>query len=169
MIVGDLELREKAILNLKALAAEFHTREDQLVFVLGPYQPATSSDLLDAVVWRLREARYTAFLEKEVQLHISYALTLRILFELSTVAVFVITSEGLDRGWQVELGDLCRSENSARKIVVGYEEQSKLPTPITDLLLTWRPRHGRLVFPQDPSRTVDAFLQWVNTHFYQVV
>ena len=162
-----------AILNrvretIQQIAVAQSTDPSELVFILGPFSDL-SKPLLIAVRDGLRSGfRYTAFLEDEFDLDIALAIKCNVMAGLSKFILFVVTDEGVGRGWQVELGDLLgEGRTNASKIGVYYENLTHLPAPARDIITNNPIRQGPLVVHADQERTVKALVTAVNTFFWE--
>jgi hypothetical protein len=163
----DIYIQE-ARMRILTISASAGTNPDERVLVLGPYVPDEAAHLLDGVCHELRAIGYTAFQEKEIDVRLAFHDLVSILFGLSELVVFVVTNAGIDRGWQIELGQLCRCNDDALKILFFYEDQSRLPTPVRDLLLRFPVRQGNVVILSDLPRTTRTITQHVNSWFLGV-
>jgi hypothetical protein len=162
-------LRQNSLAQLATLASKTNTSTEVPVFILGPYVPDSTLKLLESVRDALRSRYgYAAFLENEFSLGVGLRDTCRELFELSRFALFIVTNEGIDRGWQFELADLAGLPNSPLdKIGFYYESQAKLQGPVKEFLGSHQIRHLEIVRPGNPERTIDGLIQMVNTYLLQ--
>jgi hypothetical protein len=165
--VNRSALRDSADAAIKALSAGLTLDDTRRVFILGPYQPETSLTLLVRIRDTLRtKFHYAAYLENEFSLGVSLQETSRQLFDLSQLGLFIVTNEGLDRGWQFELADLAGlSGTPLAKIAYYYESFDKLQGPVRDFLVNHSLRQGALVRLGSMDRTVGGIAQAVNTYF----
>lgn len=112
--------------------------------------------------------RYTAFLENEFLLDIGLQVKCNVLTELSSFTIFIVTNTGIDRGWQVEIGDLLgEGRSNEGKIGVYYEAFEKMSGPAQDIVGTHGIRHMPRIFPNDVEKTLKYLLQAVNTFFFE--
>jgi hypothetical protein len=137
------------------------------VFVLGPYSPQSSKDLLAAISEALRARHhYLAFLESDLNLVASLQDSSKELFDLAKFNVFVVTNEGISRGWQFELADLAKQRGDPlKKVGFYYESYEKLQGPVKDFLGNHRMLHEQIVRAGQVDRTINAVVQHVNTFF----
>src|SRR5256885_10100685 len=119
---------------IAAIAERHGTNPTIKILVLGSYD-SQSKPLLKKFRSRLRsEPGYTAFLEDEIDLRVSFEETCRVLAKLSTFVVFIVTAVGRERGWQVELADLLREELGCLDKMGFYcGSFRKVPSPVRDL------------------------------------
>jgi hypothetical protein len=163
-------LRRVSLAQLTALASRTNTSPALPVFILGPYVPESTLKLLESVRDALRSRyQYLAFLESEFSLGVGLRDTCRELFEVSCFALFIVTNEGIDRGWQFELADLAGlPSNPLSKIGFYYETQAKLQGPVREFLGSHLIRHLEIVKPANPERTLEGLIQLVNTYLLQI-
>jgi hypothetical protein len=159
-------LREYARKLISELAESLGLDSEKFILVMGPYNPETSKELLKRIRDKLREFGYAAFLEEEFNLHVSLEETSHILFESSALTIFVVTDEGIGRGWQYELGDLMHiGKDAEKRIAVYHEGLEKLPAPIRDLLFTHHLLQAQIIENTDHDKTTRGVVQLVNTFF----
>ena len=163
-MLGAAALSIRAEQAIIRLAQRYRTNSAVRILVLGSYD-SESKPLLKKFRSRLRlKPRYTAFLEDEIDLSVSFEETCRTLARLSTFVVFIVTTHGRERGWQVELSDLVREDSGCLEKLGFYCESFRaLPSPVRDLLMTHRIYQSDCVYPDDVSRTIRTLEQNVNT------
>ena len=90
------------------------------------------------------------------------------LADLSTFILLIITEAGIQRGWQIELGDLLGvGRRNAGKLGVYYEDLSHLSAPAQDIITNNPIRHGPFVVSGDQEKTLRYLVTAVGTFFFQ--
>jgi hypothetical protein len=168
--VDRAKLRTVAEKKLIDLAAATGTDPAYRVFILGPYDPPTTLDLLVAVRDLLRgRFHYLAFLEKDVDLEVDLQDTCRELFDISQFGLFVVTDDGISRGWQFELADLAALPGRPlERVGFFYESFDALQGPVKDFLANHLIRHAETIRPAKLDRTLQGLVQVVNSFFLGV-
>lgn len=163
-------LKAQLSLDISSIALASGTSPEKRVFILGPYRPERTLSLLTRTrdQLRARPQNYTTYLESEFSAPVDFGLKCKALFELSSFALFIITAEGIGRGWPFEVGDIQGYEGDPlAKLGFYYEDYDALPATIQHFI-GQRIRQLPIVRSDDPDGTAHALVVQVNSFFVRL-